>query len=195
SILIKTFPTDVDVNNWQYYTIAGEPVEISRGWSISFPESDPAIPGTFETDTLTVWTNLPDERLKVNSATGRYTVEFDIDPSSQNADDWLLSLGDVCESARVKLNGNEVATLWSVPFEVKVGQWLRKGKNLLEVDVTNLQANRIADYERRGVEWRRFKDTNINTVTGARSFTFADWPTVPSGLNSKVTLTPIRYQK
>ena len=48
------------------------------------------------------------------------------------------------------------------------------------VDVTNLQANRIADYERRGVVWRVFKDANIASVTNAKSFSFGDWDTVPS---------------
>ena len=192
SILVKTFPTDVEAADWTYFTPAGEPVAIERGWSISFPQSDPEIAETFATDTLTAWTSLPDERVKVNSATGRYTVTFDFDPAT--ADDWLLSLGDVCESARVNINGTDVTTLWAVPFETRVGRFLRKGKNTLTVDVTNLQANRIADFERRGVEWRRFKDANVATVTGARTFSFADWPTVPSGLNSQVTLTPISYK-
>lgn len=192
SMLIKTFPYEVDAEERRYFTPAGSPVAIEKGWSITFPESDPAIGETFTTDTLTAWTNLPDPRATVNSGTARYTVSFDFDPSS--AEGWMLSLGDVCESARVRINGHDVGTLWSVPFEVEVGPYLQKGKNTLEVDVTNLQANRIADYERRGVEWRRFKDANINSVTGARTFSFADWPTVPSGLNSQVTLIPLSYK-
>ena len=63
----------------------------------------------------------------------------------------------------------------------------------MEIDVTNLQANRIRDYEKRGVKWRRFKDTNINSVTGARQFSFGDWPVTPSGLTTEVTLTPVKY--
>ena len=58
--------------------------------------------------------------------------------------------------------------------------------------MTNLDANRIADYERRGVEWRIFKNANIASVTNAREFSFGDWDVVPSGLNSTVRLIPMR---
>lgn len=82
-----------------------------------------------------------------------------------------------------------------MPFRINVGSFLKPGENTLEIDVTNLQANRIADYERRGVEWRKFKDANIASVTNARKFDFGEWPVVPSGLNSKVTLTPVYLSK
>ena len=61
--------------------------------------------------------------------------------------------------------------------------------------MTNLQANRIADFERRGVNWRIFKDANINSVTNAKEFSFGDWPTIPSGLNSQVSLIPLTLSK
>ena len=35
----------------------------------------------------------------------------------------MLDLGRVCESARVKLNGRDVATVWSRPFQVRVGEF------------------------------------------------------------------------
>ena len=104
----------------------------------------------------------------------------------------MLNLGDVRESARVYVNGTEAGNAWSVPFCINIGEYLKQGDNTLEIDVTNMQANRIADYERRGIKWRKFKDTNINSVTGARSFNFGEWDTVPSGLNSIVTLTPLK---
>ncbi|WP_300858856.1 glycosylhydrolase-like jelly roll fold domain-containing protein [uncultured Duncaniella sp.] len=103
----------------------------------------------------------------------------------------MLDLGDVRESADVKVNDQAAGKVWSVPFTLNIGRFLRPGVNTLEIDVTNLQANRIADFERRGVNWRIFKDANIASVTNAKKFSFGDWPTIPSGLNSKVTLTPL----
>lgn len=194
SLMLKTFPGTVDADGWAYVESQGEPVVLDRGWSISFPVSEPPIEGTFATDTLTQWCALPVPEASVNSATGRYTVSFSLDDPAQ-ADDWVLDLGDVRESARVKVNGKEAPTVWAVPFRVRVGSLLRPGENTLEIDVTNLQANRIADYERRGIEWRRFKDANIASVTNARTFDFGQWPVAPSGLNSTVTLTPIRLSK
>ena len=171
----------------------GKSIDINRGWNLSFPKSDPEITETFAINTLKPWTDIDNDSLKVNHGTGRYTVEVKVaDPTK--ADDWELDLGDVRESARVKINGQEAGTVWAVPMKLRVGHLLRPGKNLLEIDVTNLEANRIADFERRGVKWRIFKDTNINSVTNAKQFSFGDWELQPSGLNSTVSLTPIYYK-
>lgn len=145
------------------------------------------------TDTLCDWTRLPDPRAQINQATARYEVCFMLDDPGK-ADDWRLELGDVRESAVVWLNGQQVATLTTIPFAVEVGTFLQKGENRLQIDVTNLPSNLIADMERRGVRWRIFKDANIASVTGQKLFSFGDWPTDPSGLNSRVTLTPAYYE-
>lgn len=191
SLLLKTFPNPVEVPAWPYYKAAYAPIAINHGWKLSFPESTPAIEGEFAIDSIMPWTSLPNDSAKVNFGTGRYTVNFHID-NPKAADEWLLDLGDVRESARVFVNGKEAGIAWSVPFRLYIGKYLNPGDNTITVDVTNLQANRIADYERRGIKWRKFKDTNINSVTGARTFNFGEWDIVPSGLNSSVTLTPLK---
>lgn len=194
SLLLKTFPTRPECANWRYVDAEGTAIELDRGWSITFPQSEPPIAGTFVTDTLTQWCALPDSVASVNFGTGRYMTEFVIDDPAA-ADDWLLDLGEVRESADVRINGTAAGKVWSVPFTLRVGHLLRKGKNVIESNVTNLQANRIADYERRGVKWRIFKDANIASVTNAKKFSFADWPVIPAGLNSKVRLIPLTLSK
>ena len=194
SILLKTFAEQPSAPAWRYVESRLDPVVLNSGWSISFPQSEPPIEGTFATDTVAPWTSLPVPDAKVNFGTGRYSATFTLDDPTI-ADDWILSLGTVRESARVRINGHDAGTAWSVPFELMVGQFLRKGQNTIEIDVTNLQANRIADYERRGIKWRKFKDTNINSVTGARQFNFGDWPTVPAGLTSPLSLIPVKLSE
>ena len=194
SLLIKTSAYEARGEKWPYVAKRGEMIGLTRGWSISFTESHPAIEQRFETDTLTDWTLLPDPRASINRATARYEVRFTLnDPTV--ADDWLLDLGDVRESAEIFLNGEQVTTLVAIPFRTKVGKWLRKGENLLQVEVTNLPSNYMAEQERRGVRWRIFKDANIASVTGVKSFSFGDWPTDPSGLLGEVSLTPLHYDK
>lgn len=194
SVMLKSFPKSTAGEKWAYIESKGEPVTIDRGWEISFPKSEPAISGNFVTDTLTQWCNLPDTNASVNFGTGRYTVRFTLDNPSE-ADDWILDLGDVRESADVKVNGVPAGKVWSVPFTLSIGRFLQPGENILEIYVTNLQANRIADFERRGVKWRIFKDANIASVTNAKEFNFGEWPVIPSGLNSTVTLTPVTLTK
>ncbi|MDE6741030.1 MAG: glycosyl hydrolase family 2, partial [Muribaculaceae bacterium] len=189
SLLLKTFPTDFEEQEWIYYD-KGDPIEIERGWSISFPESQPSIEGTFDTDTVTAWTNLDVDVAKINTGTARYKVTFEL-PEGMEADSWLLDLGDLRESASVKVNDNEAGKVWSVPFTIEIGKLLRPGTNTLEIDVTNLPANRIADYDRKGKKWKIFKDANIASVVGKKVVDYSDWETVPSGLNSSVKLIPL----
>ena len=108
----------------------------------------------------------------------------------------MLSLGDVRESARVRINGKEVATLWAVPYQCMVGQYLRPGKNLLEVEVTNLPANRIADMDRRGEVWRIFKNVNIAALGSSNTNgTYAGWGPMSSGLLGPVKMMPMKSLK
>ena len=194
SLILKTFPGDCPVKgigNLEYSGAVASPMEISKGWSISFPQSDPEIPETFFTDTLTQWCALPDERARINCGTALYTCTFDFS-RTEGYDRYILDLGDVRESASVKINGTEAGILFCVPYTIEIGHLLKEGRNTIEIEVCNLPSNRISDFERRGVKWRIFKDANISSVTGAKTFTFADWATDPSGLNSTVTITPVK---
>lgn len=193
SLLLKTFPTDVQNAPWLYVEAVGKPKKLDRAWSLSFPDSHPEIKGNFDIDKPVDWTTLDIAAARVNQGTARYTTAISIDPSKMHladTDDWILDLGDVRESAEVYVNGEYVSTLVSVPFKVAIGQWLKPGINTLDVYVTNLASNRIADYDRRGVEWRIFKDANISTLSDPD---FGKWDVDPSGLISEVTLTPVSY--
>lgn len=193
SVILKTFETaDVQVAAWQYTEPEKSSLTVSKGWSLQFTESDPAISGTFAIDTLGSWTMLNEPNAKINKGTACYSVEFELPETA--AADWQLNLGDVRESARVRINGQDAGTLWAVPFVANVGKLLHLGKNRLEVEVTNLPANRIADYDRRGVNWRIFNEINMVNLF-YKPVTYADWGTVPSGLLGPVTLTPLKEKK
>jgi hypothetical protein len=106
------------------------------------------------------------------------------------ADDWMLDLGDVRDSARVRLNGEAVGALISLPFRARVGSFLKPGANTLEIEVTNLSANRIRDLELRKVDWKIMKDANIVTVN-YKKFCPDTWPLDESGLLGPVVLRPL----
>jgi len=108
------------------------------------------------------------------------------------AGDWLLDLGDVRESARVILNGQPVATAWSLPFRVRIASALLKpGRNVLELDVTNLAANRIRYMDQNKLPWKIMRDSNVVNIN-YRPFDASAWPLTPSGLLGPVTLTPLK---
>ena len=188
SLFVKTFTTaNVDVPTYDFYK-KGTPQEIRGDWTLRFLEGMPAIDGEFTMSGSPVsWTTLAHDSVTVFSGTGRYTVNFEL---NDQADEWLLDLGKLCESARVKVNGHDAGIVWALPFTVKIGEYLKSGTNSLEIDVTNLPANRIRDYDNRGVNWRIFKDINIVSVF-YRDIRFNSWRVSPSGLTSEVTITPL----
>lgn len=191
SLILKTFEKGVvPAEPWTYYDSDARPIVLDGGWKLDFVESWPAVEGTFEMERPQDWTTLGDPVLTKNMGTGRYTTRFTL-PEGVEADEWVLDLGDVRESARVLVNGQQAATLIAVPFRTPVGKYLRQGENTLEVEVTNLPANRIAEYDRQGIVWRIFKDANVANLSYGSSF-YNDWAVVPSGLNSEVTLTPVK---
>ena len=64
---------------------------------------------------------------------------------------------------------------------------LREGENAIRIEVTNLPANRIAAYDRRGVKWRKMNEINVVDINYKKT-TYDQWTPMPSGLNSEVKL-------
>jgi hypothetical protein len=190
SILLKTYTcANVQAAPWPYYEPTGNDRSLADGWFLDFPQSIPDISQSFTLDSLGSWTELPDEDLRRNMGTGRYRTVFNLE--KRPGCDYLLSLGDVRESARIKVNGYNAGTLISVPFETCIGPFLQDGGNILEIEVSNLPANRISDYDRSGVNWRIFHEINFVSIT-YQPDGFDAWGTVPSGLLGPVTIKEIR---
>ena len=188
SIILKTFTTKIISGKpFPEFQTAGMPFELNGKWNLTFNDGDPAIKDKYSLDNLKSWTSLSDD-LKVFAGTGSYSLDFNMPEGS--ADEWLLDLGKVCESARVTMNGQKVGTVWSLPFEIPVGHFLKKGMNHLAVEVTNLPANRIADYDRRKINWRIFYEINFVNVF-YKPFDASGWNPTPSGLLGPVRLIPL----
>jgi len=182
-------PANVRMAAWSYGSPAATPIALTGTWKISFLKGGPELPPALETTDLKSWTELGGVEAQRFGGTARYRLEFDAPTST--AADWLLDLGDVRESARVILNGQPVATAWSLPFRVRLAAHLLKpGRNVLELDVTNLAANRIRDMDQRKLPWKIMRDANIVNIN-YKPFDASGWPLQPSGLIGPVTLTPL----
>ena len=190
SCILRTFINKiVDGPAWCYFQYDSVPQDIAGTWMVQFVQGGPELPADFETHELASWTTLGDVEAKRFAGTARYTIEFD--HPAVDAEDWLLDLGRVCESARVKLNGRSVGVLWCKPFVIAVGEFLRPGKNKLEVEVTNLAANRIRDMDLRKANWKYFYDINVVNVN-YKPLDASDWPLCDSGLLGPVHLQPMK---
>ena len=161
---------------------------LSGPWKLSFTEESPRVAKTFQLPKLQTWETLDDDSARVTMGTGVYTTRVKLTRRDlKGANDWQIDLGDVRESARVYINGQFIGCAWSVPFVLDCRQTLKPGWNDIRIEVTNLPANRIADYDRRGIKWRKMEEINVVDINYKRT-TYDAWEPVPSGLNSQVRL-------
>jgi hypothetical protein len=187
SLILKTFTKeDIQVSAWRYLKGSSQTIELTNAWKLHFEKSEPQVKDTFTLITLKSWTDLGNDTMKVNSGTGIYETTFNVNTISKSAE-YVLNLGDVRESAHVFINGQDAVIVWAAPFECRIGKWLKAGVNKLRIEVTNLPANRIADYDRRMINWRVFKEINIVDVNYKKTG-YGNWKTVESGLCSPVKL-------
>lgn len=154
-------------------------------WTLYFTEEAPRVAGSFTLQKPQTWESLSDSAA-VTMGTGIYTTTFRL-TKQQARQQWMIDLGDVRESARVYLNGQFLGCAWAVPFVLDCRDALRKGKNELRIEVTNLPANRIRDLDRKGYKWRKFNEINVVDINYKHT-TYEGWEPVKSGLNSEVRL-------
>ena len=181
SIILRTFNTETSGDLWTYDE-PGEPLQVKGPWQVKFVQGGPKVPPPFQTDKLASWTTQGGEAERF-AGTAVYSTSFDA-PAGKGP--WMLDLGTVCHSARVRINDNDLGTLIMPPYRVRVAQLKRAG-NLLEVEVTNLSANRIRDLDRRKIEWKIFHEINFVNIA-YKPFDASTWPLRPSGLLGPVTI-------
>jgi hypothetical protein len=192
SIMLRAFEKKhVTGPAWNYWQPGSQPVEIAGAWDVKFTAGGPTLPADFQTAKLASWTTFPDTNSQAFAGTAKYSIIFDA-PNPQSAirnPQFFLDLGDVCQSARVRVNGKDYGTLITPPFRVVVDN-LKPAGNTLDVEVTSVAANRIRDLDRRGVNWKVFRDINIVDIN-YKPFDASNWPLTDCGLLGPVTLTSV----
>lgn len=190
SMILQTYNTVLASNHPMRKQVMSTSKVLDGKWTLKFVESTPVVSKTFELDKLSTWENLDDEAVKITMGTGAYATTVKM-TKDEAAAAWAIDLGDVRESARVYVNDKFVGCAWAVPFTLECGNAFKEGENTVRIEVTNLPANRIADLDRKGVEWRKFDEINIVNISYKKSL-YDKWAPVESGLNSEVKLYQIR---
>lgn len=197
SCIVEIYPTQVNAVGYAYQNETGDKIQLAQDWELSFVRGGPELPQTTKIKQLGSWTELGDE-YKAFSGTAVYKTTFS--KPAGDAKYFRLDLGKVAHSARVKLNGKEIAVLISMPFSIDVPVSELQPENTLEISVTNLMGNRIADMERKGQKYKIFYNVNFPSKEPRNRgtdglFTTLGWKPQESGLFGPVTLTPLQPVK
>ncbi len=156
---------------------------VNSFWKVEFISGGPVLPKNVEMKKLKSWTKSDDVETHRFAGTARYSTEFEWDSDQSVA---LMNLGVVKDCAHLWVNGKDYGILLGPVFETWVDN-LVSGENTLQIDVSNVAANRIRDLDIRGVNWKHFY--NINFVNyDYEPFDASGWEIKDAGLLGPVTL-------
>ena len=162
--------------------VAGETnaFNIPGPWHVEPVCGGPALPAPRKLDALIGWETFDD----AFSGTMLYRTTFDMLSARPSS----LSLGDVREIARVRLNGRDLGVKFMPPYDfaIPAGVLGEKG-NVLEVEVTNLGANRLRWNDLNGVDWKYFSDINMVGMD-YKPLDASKWKPLKSGLLGPVAV-------
>lgn len=117
-------------------------VNINSPWTVVFDQTQrgPKEPVVFSE--LIDWTNSDNELIKYYSGTAFYSNNFVLEALTEN-EKILIDLGDFTAMAKVKVNGIYAGGLWTRPFQIDITNFVKEGKNNLEIEIVNTWVNRI----------------------------------------------------
>ncbi len=195
SRLVQIFLEKINFPEYTYLKISGDKKSLDANWTLTFVSGGPELPRAVKLSRLGSWTEFEENSYKAFSGTAVYKTNFHKPLEGTNF--YRLDLGKVANSARVSLNGKELAALISSPFSIDIPASELKEENSLEISVTNLMSNRMADMERKGLNYKIFYNINFPAYEASNRgadglFTTSGWKPQESGLIGPVTLTPLK---
>jgi len=183
SLILQALAAPAAGPRWSAPLPAGDPVEVPGPWKVEFIAGGPVIPPPAEMARAGSWTELPGDEPKRFAGTARYSTRIG---APAGGGPFLLDLGRVAASARVRLDGKDLGTLVAPPFRILLED-PRPGGSVLEVEVTSTAANRIRDLDVRKVPWKTFHDINF-VGQDYKPFDASGWPVREAGLIGPVRL-------
>lgn len=157
---------------------------VSSPWQVDFEKGKRGPEETVTFPALQDWTENTDPSIRYFSGKAIYTNRITLDELPQKA--LYLDPGKVMVMAKVKINGQYVGGVWTTPYRLPVGDFLRKGENLIEVEVVNNWRNRLIG-DASLPEKERGTWTNVNPWN-------ADSPLQSSGLIGPVEIQAYSYE-
>lgn len=162
--------TDVPSYSAPAFRICGTQ-EIGGPWALSFQQGRGA-PDSACLPSLSLLSGSQIPGIRYFSGTVTYVKDFKF--AGKAGERQILDLGRVYDMAHVFLNGRDLGLLWKAPYRIDVTDVLVRGRNRLELRVTNTWHNRIIG--------DLCPDGGEKVTYTTYSFYSAESPLAPSGL-------------
>lgn len=124
-----------------------------------------------------------------DSETGVLTRQH-VKRAAPGAEGLVFEMGDLRHMASAKLNDEIIGDFWCIPYRLMVPVSRIKSRNTLVLEVTNLDANRIIQMDRKRIPWKNFYEINFVDIR-YRPFDASSWKCLPSGLLGPVRIIPV----
>lgn len=164
---------------WSYLNIPTDEINMNNKWELTFGNGGKVIPEKMKLTNLVSWTDLGNDDAVNFSGTAIYKTNFELKLAKNQ--EYILDLGTVRESAHVYINGIDAGIVWSNPFELRIGKYLKDGTNEIKIEVANLMANRIRKMDIDKIQWRNYHEINFVNIN-YKPFNASGWDPYPSGL-------------
>ncbi|MFJ9025393.1 glycosyl hydrolase [Streptomyces sp. NPDC102259] len=130
---IPSVPAPITPSRWQ--------LDVDDRYPGSTPTRTEHVHRTLTLDTLLPWSGIPE--LADSAGIGRYRTTIDLPSGWTSAHGAHLELGQVSDTARVTVNGTAAPVVDRLHPVVDVGPLLRRGRNVIEVEVAVPLVNRL----------------------------------------------------
>jgi hypothetical protein len=152
---------------------------------LSFTKGAPELPKSQVLNQIDFWTK--DSSTHRFGGTGKYSFDFEL-TSTELKNAKILHLSELKDWAKVTINGIEIGKVWALPFQIQVPKGILKMSNHIEIEVTNLSANRIRDLDKQGIVWKNFHEINFVDIR-YKPFDASKWAVDPSGIKGNLYFT------
>ena len=176
----KSSATNLEAN----YPAPRQLKDLKGPWTVTFNGANrgPQEPVVFET--LTDWTTSKDDRIKYYSGTAVYSCKFKLEKLSAD-EQVIIDLGKFTAMAKVTMNDSYAGGVWTAPYQLNIGQFVKEGENELKIEVVNTWVNLLIGDSKLPVEQR---------ITWCPANPYkADTPLQPSGLIGPVKILNVKY--
>lgn len=151
---------------------------LDENWELQFDQAFQGPKDLVKINKLFDWSTSENDQIKYYSGTVIYKKEFNW--KGKTNDKIWLDLGTIANIAEVSINGKDCGTLWTFPYKAAISEALKKGKNTIEIKITNTWANRLIGDEKLPKEQRLTWTTAPFRLEGE--------PLLKSGLLGPITI-------